>query len=355
MFFSCPLIKNIHTEHQLFPGFHNSWGIFEDQKNNLFDQKVFEKYDNASHQSKQAFRFTIPLLAHIFHLRSIHVYILQVVLGIVQFLFIGLIVYDLLKDKFIALMLMLSYCFIYCGYMSFTQFGGVFDGISIFFLLAAIYFRNHFFTVFFLLLAYFNDERSVLVGLILAAIIFINPPNFLKNKSFYYFFFSLIFYAIIRLLLGYYFGLHTPSGANTGFDLYVLSYNFNGMAFAGRVFLQLEIMMALDGFWIILILYLFQKKQKHTLLKNLILVFSALPLLLVCGMVYDTQRSLAYLFPAIILLLVYIDFEKINFKQLSIIILICCFIIPSHPMLGLRNSVGPANYLPYVLYDFFYN
>lgn len=262
LFFSCPLLKDIHYHKQLIAnGDSNCWHIFNLQKETPFNQNVYDSFHPSSHQSKLAFKFTMPLIAKIFHLTSVHVYLIQVILGIIQFLLLGLLVFNRFNDKTIAFLLMVSYCFIYCGYMSFTQFVGIFDGISIFFILFALYFKNNILSVLPLLIAYFNDERSILACIVIAVIFYFNPSKIIKNKSFLIIFTSIFLYTIIRFLLQYYLNLNTPSGENSGFNLKVFNYNFGGMANMGKGF-QLEFMLALEGFWIIYLIFIYQKYKE---------------------------------------------------------------------------------------------
>jgi hypothetical protein len=121
-----------------------------------------QNYEAGSHEANQAFRLTIPLIAHALHLNIAGLYLLHIVVGLVFLWFVMKIVYGILKDKILTFYFLTGFTAIYAGANFYINFLGHCDAFPFCFMVLAFYFRNPLLILFFTQLAYWCDERAII-------------------------------------------------------------------------------------------------------------------------------------------------------------------------------------------------
>ncbi len=277
LFFSTPSFKII-PEH---------WEPILIQSKDPFIQ---HNYPAHSHASKLAFRFIPALIIGFLHLKVLGVIIWQFLNGIFLFYVIGYVVEAKTRNKLTAFYSILLTALIFTGKVSFINFKDTFDSLILALLLLCFVFSNKLLIYIAILFISFTDER----GLICSGFLFLYYLFFFSekpNKTPYLITIitSWISYIIIRLSLSYFIGLTTSTG---GFDFKTMALNLN--------FAPLSIWQIFEGAWILIFLFL-----RFQILNNLKSFFSVLLqlsiVIFVSFMVFDTSRSLVYVFPLFVI------------------------------------------------------
>lgn len=125
--------------------------------------------DPASHESKRVFRLTMPLLAKLSPVgtprgRMLFLFALQYAAGILFFVLCFELFRELVQNPATAAVLTLGTAFLYPGQACFHDLFGVFDGIAVVFLLAAMWCRVPWLIFTCLLGAFWIDERAVIAA-----------------------------------------------------------------------------------------------------------------------------------------------------------------------------------------------
>lgn len=296
-----------------------------DRKNHLLNT-VSDKYEASSHMAKTEFRLTPPLLAKVFFIEtSAGIYFLQVIAGFLFFVLLHHLLYSLIPNYFIVFTGLLSFGFIYPGYSFIAEMEGFFDSFAFFFLLITLLDINLIFLATALFLAYFTDERSIFASFL---ILFYwqykshtqsNKNFYIPSKQAYIIMLTLFLYLITRWILINYFGFKNQfAGTNTLF--YTINY-------AGIALWQ-----AFEGFWLLVALavYILWKQKKIGI--ALVFILLNLVIFLVGLSVMDITRSIAYVFPSILVSIFILkdSFDLHKLKQVMLICLLFCFMYPAH-------------------------
>jgi hypothetical protein len=195
----------------------------------------------------------------------------------------------------------------------------------------------------FSLMAAWNDERAF-ISLLLVFIYHqhkvLNVYKFNFNKATLALFIVALIYLMSRLLLSNYANMHTPTGG-VGTEVF----------FSNIPNLGLGIWTSFEGYWILILLFLFilynqQKKILFSFYTLLILGFILLGL-----MIFDITRGQSYLFPLLFTIIPFIK-ESFTKNQLRNVVFICTvinFIFPAHFIVG----AGLNMYQP-VYFDLLY-
>tara|TARA_Y100001954_G_scaffold125297_1_gene134459 strand:- start:1207 stop:2364 length:1158 start_codon:yes stop_codon:yes gene_type:complete len=284
------------------------------------------------HQNKLAFRFSMPLIAHVFGLKLIHLIFLQNIMGVLLFLVSFKLCFSIIKDKIASSLFTLGLTFIYVGKTSFVDLVPYFDGAALFFLGLSMLFRSKSMIMLFTLAACFTDERALIAtSIVFVYWVFIENKRHISLSSFFTGEFSkmvligwLVYFAI-RGYLQFELGLMTES---EGLGLVYLKSNWPRLLFGWFA--------ALEFYWFIplmasVLLYSLRKWLKLTLF-----LIPPLVLLLISWMVADITRSIVMVYPILYVSLVVLN-ERANPKDWRYVMLalcIFCFFIPSYWVIG---------------------
>lgn len=315
LFFSYPSYELIHTE------FAEGWQAVLNQANKPFSNT---NYEPSSHQAKLAFRLTMPIIAHIFHLGITGILMFQGLIGILLFYFSTKLFERITEDKVSALLLTFSLAFIYAGRVSFTEIRGVFDGLSLFLLVFSMYFKNPTLIFLGIFLTSWTDER----GLIASAIVFLfwlyakeSYGKRIFNKQTIAIVVAWIAYFTSRYFVALTFNFSTNT-AGTGLKLFIEQTNN----------LPIGIWSALEGNWIFIFISLFILFKQKKYLFFFFYVWGILIMLLVAMSVFDITRSMAYLLPAMFLSIIIIkEIEtKTTLRQTILLAATLSFLYPAY-------------------------
>jgi hypothetical protein len=315
--FSYPNYNCVYND----PYIVKAWDAIMTQVDNPFQH---HEYFGESHQSKLAFRLSVPLIAHLLHLSVFGIICLQYIFGILLFYISSKVIKEITKDNFITFIITLSLAFIYSGKVSFLELRGAFDGFALFFLLLALYKKNVFLIASSVLITSLTDER----GLIACSFVFIYWYIHESNSTRKFFTKQTVsvviggaIYILTRLSLAHFFGLKTQSA---GIGLQVLASNLN--------LIPLGIWHGLEGFWIFLIIAIITLLFKKEKLVLFLFISATFCVILASCLVSDVTRSAAFLFPAIFVALkIMIDNDSILFtRKIALLTLFCCFIYPAY-------------------------
>ena len=309
------------------------------RKNHLFES-VSTKYDASTHMAKTEFRLTVPLLAKIFHINTkSEIYILQVLLGFLFFVLLYTVSYQIIPNKNIVFLFLMSFGFIYPGYSFVAEMEGFFDSFAFLFLLVAMLDINLIIIGIALLLAYFTDERSIFSSFL---IIFYwqhkkystqQKSFYLPTKQTYAIVISIAFYIAARCALVNYFGFVNQFKGVGSSLLYTI--NYMGIAF----------WQAFEGFWLLIIIavYLLFKQRKYAIAGIFITLNATIFFI---GMnVMDITRSIAYIFPSIIIAL-YIISTQLDVSKIKRYLMICLLFSFMYPSYNFIVGKPPHSYNP---------
>lgn len=296
-----------------------------DRKNHLLNT-VSHQFEASTHMAKTEFRLTPPILAKVFFINTpAGMYILQVITGFLFFVMLYSLIYSIIPNYTITFISILAFGFIYQGYSFISEMEGFFDSFAFIFLLIALLDVHLIILALTLFLAYYTDERSVFSSFLI--VFYWQYRNhtqnqkkfFLPSKQAYIMLITLLLYLVTRWILVNYFGfVNQFAGTNT------LIYTIN---YAGIAFWQ-----AFEGFWFLIVLAILALyNQKKYAVALIFLILNAL--IFSIGMsVMDITRSIAYVFPSIIISLYILKdyFEYHKLKQVMLICLLFCFMYPSY-------------------------
>lgn len=319
LFFSFPSYDRLHLE------FSHLWQAILDQIDNPFEQRY---YDPFSHEAKIKFRLTVPLIAKFLNLNIIGVLVFQAIIGLLLFFFSIKFFVRITQDNISAFLLSLTLSMIWAGKTSFIDIRGMFDGIAIFFLIVAMYYKFPVVIYISVLLASWTDER----GLVASSLVFLFWV-YTKDFKFKHFInqqsvsvvFAWISYFVIRVLLIKNYGFTTET---EGTGLSILREQINN--------LPIGLWSALEGMWVLIIFsIIIQYKQKKWLYTSL--YFLSICIILIVGIsVTDITRSMAYLFPAsFIALIILKEVEStLMLRKISLSAAFFSFLYPTYDTTG---------------------
>lgn len=252
-------------------------------------------YGAGSHESKLTFRLTVPLIAHFLNLGIRGMLVLQFIAGVLSLALGASLVYRMTKDRTTAFWAALLLAGTYAGTTAFVEIRGIFDGVAIFFLLAALWFKNPILIGLAVLLAAWTDER----GLAAASLVFIFhslSDNGLSWQGWRAWVKPETIAVVVggglylgsRFLLAELLGLTTSTG---GIGLHLLVDQFNQFPMGSWT--------ALEGGWLLvgvaLIAFIHHKGYWPAVLFTL----SICGIIAISLSVVDITRSMAYMIPAI--------------------------------------------------------
>ncbi len=291
--------------------------------------------------AKTEFRLTVPFFAKILNIKTKYgIYFLQVFAGLLFFYSLSRLLYGFTNDKSITFLIALAFGFIYPGYSFVSEMEGFFDSFAFLFLLIAMMDINIIFVMIALFLAFWTDERAIIAS---SLIVFWwqyqyhvkTGNNFLRPTTKAYAFMGLYgVYMFLRWYLVRHFGFINQFGG-IGLSALQGTINYLGIAF-WQVF---------EGFWIFVgfaAYYLYKTRQY---LPGVILVLLNFLLFSSSMLVSDITKSMAYLFPTIIIAFFIIKDvpEKKALKKLTVIVLFICFMYPSYNFIAGRSEPHPYN------------
>lgn len=318
LFFSFPSYERIYTE------FAEGWQAILKQAHNPFANY---NYEPNSHQAKLTFRLTMPIIANVLNLGVKGILLFQGLLGIFLFYFSTKLFERITEDKVSAFLLTFSLAFICAGRVSFTELRGVFDGLSLFFLVVSMYFKNPFLIFAGVFLSSWTDER----GLIASSIVYLfwmyskdSSGTKIFNKQTIAILVAWITYFISRYFVAVIFNLPT----HTVDVLHYFIEQTNN--------LPIGVWSALEGNWILILISLFILFKQKKYLFSVFYISTISILLFVAMSVNDITRSMAYLLPAMFLSLLVIkevETKKIV-RQIILLAVIISFIYPAYISAG---------------------
>jgi hypothetical protein len=299
----------------------SKWSAISEQIKDPFSPK---EYSDMSHNSKLAFRLTVPVIAHVLHVDRIGCFVIQAICFIILFYTLLSLAYSVTQDKITSLLILGGIAFMFVGNVLVSDLRAIFDVVAFCFMALTMLSRNFFFILGYALLAYFTDERALVAsGLIFIWFIIRDLPltsftlqDLMKLKSpAIAVVFSWLLYFLLRWSLGHYFGLKTSDGGTN-----MLSKQLNNILFGAWT--------GLEGFWVIVGLGCILLYLKRYYLLLLVISGAMLVVMYVAYSVIDITRSFAYIFPVIFIflqVLAKLENREAIRKYALITFLICLF------------------------------
>ncbi len=298
-----------------------------------------------SHLDKRWSRITVPVIAWIFHLNMIGVYLLQIVL-LPAFLFYGMkYLLSVTGDKTLAFCGGVS---LGCIYLSKTFIGDFihYDCFAFFFLLMAAYQKRPFWSVPFLILAAFVDERAVisfplfyLLRLIGECGVALTFNDILKKiNTIFPFVFSFLIYSVLRFYLKKHLQIH---------DEYAYSYMGWGRIDLNLKSIPLSLFATLEATLGLIIIPAVMSIVNRNFLFSFLYIIGVLASLAAAFWVADLSRSINYVFPSIFISLIFLHkTENIKiFRFVSVSVMLFCLFFPTHDF-ALAEVGGQSWILP---------
>jgi hypothetical protein len=266
-----------------------------------------------SHESKLAFRLTVPLLAHVFHLGETGLLIFFGLVGLLLLYLVLKVVFALTGSKRAALFVCLATACAWPGQAAFHELrGGYYDAVVLCLLVAACATSSSLLTAALVFLAAWTDERA----LIASSFVFLFQR---RGKSI-----AVVVAAVAYLGIRAYLTA-TQSGVDVG-----------GVGFAVLVqqlnVIPLAIWSGLSGAWILVALgaIAFVREKRYLAAAGFC---GALAVMIVASLaVVDTTRSMAYCLPAVFVALTVLNPKKI--ERLSAIAAAISLLVPSFYLEG---------------------
>ena len=323
MFFSFPCYERVNTEYQEY------WSSMNTKTEAPFIDK---EYDGDVHQSKLTFRLTVPVIAGFLHLRTWGIIILQGIFGILLFFYSAKLFRKITEDDVTALLLTLSLSFIWAGRCSYVELrGGIFDGVALFFLVFAMYYKNPLLIFSGVLLASFTDERGFIASsLVLLFWGFMGGFTFRKlfNLQTIAVGTAWIAYFALRYFLIHVLHFKTIVGTKLGvWCLVTQTSNLPGGVWT-----------ALEGNWIIILAALYALYQARKHFPALLLAGAIIVIMVVAMAVIDITRSMAYVFPALFIALLIIRHLKSesmeSIRKMALLSTTLSFLYPAYYING---------------------
>jgi len=319
--------------------------LLKRQINKPLDSELVKLYLPQTHESKRAFRLTIPVFARISNLNLISIVFIEVLLGIYSIYLMLTLLFSINQHAKSSFWFCLAFCF--TPLLKFAFFDELFfDGFVIFFVLSLLVSKKVILGFPLTILTCFTDERGYMC-IVFALFYFIVEQIILKNtknnKLIISVFLGLIFSVFLRLSLSHFYGLTIPIGDNNLVGISVINEHFTA--------LPLYINTCFESFWIAIpigIAYLFKNNMPFW---AIMYSFLTVLLLISISLVLDVTRSGLYGFPLILLgMMIFFHFsEKSNLTYLSKLFALLCFVQPSTlVIIGLIRWMSILHYTKYI-------
>ncbi len=285
------------------------------------------------HSDNIAFRFVPAVILNFLHIYTVIPGLIFQFFTLVLFYYLLVLVFNsFFNDRAKSFIFILPICFVVAGHVYGSDYRGVFDTLSLDFLLMVLLARKKMYVIVPLLLAYFSDERALIVSP--AIFLF----NMIDNNSFDDFrsilkgalfsssiclFVSWGVYFVIRYSLHNAFGLYTGTGAE---NLFFAQIN--------KLFNTFYI--GLEGFIIPFVLVVIALFRKRIYMFPTLLIMTFLLLLFISQSLVDRNRSMSYDILILILILILLDklFPKEEaFRIVALVILINLVYDDFYPLL----------------------
>ncbi|MBA4851482.1 hypothetical protein [Emticicia sp. BO119] len=282
---------------------------------------VSHQYESGSHEANRIFRLTIPLIAHYFHLNSLGLYLLQVILGVgFLYLLVNLLA-KIFDDKLLTFYLFFAFVNVYVGSCFFFNCFGHGDGYTFFFMLCALIIRQPMIMTLFCQLAFWCDERSVLmaIGLWLFHHCYYHLRKKDSIKALALVATNVLLYLVIRVYLSNTYHLASEDVEHFSLDRYIYFIKFTSLWYGKRSSVSVE------GFALVIMMVFIILYRDKQYLKILLALGSWLPMVAVSFLVGDTVRTLSFTFIFWLISLIIIK-ERINSVQLKALVIVIAFI-----------------------------
>lgn len=269
-----------------------------------------------THGSKITFRMLVPLLAKVTGVASMNqgrgivlLYIFQSLL-LLPFIWALWSIAKRHSNALLAGIFTFSCAGVYFVKAFFWDYDFWFDGYAFFFMMMGLWTRSKMGVGIFLSLACWTDERAVIAlpGIFLFHLLQehdfdlgkvswgINSKQWQAGSS------GVLLagggYALVRLAIGAYFNLSTPTGPEAGVDWGMIPYQLQHRS--------VGILLAFEGLWLLWPLTFYYAKrialEKGSMLIWVSIITALILQILVSYSVYDITRSLSYAFPLFIIM-----------------------------------------------------
>ncbi len=288
-------------------------------------------YPSELHAAKRCFRLTVPIIAHYLNFKVWGCILLQYVFGVVSIWINLKLIMRFTNDIIISVLLTISFVFIYVGFGAFYDLRGMFDTISIGFILLAMYLRSPLLVFILTLLSSFTDERGLIASNILWIFFSFRDDKsgefdiFKLNSCKIALILSWLVYFALRYYLIHKLDFYTATGGVT-FKLIVEQMNNMPLAFWS----------ALEGFWVLIVLFFTYSVRTKKYLFSLICLISLLISLTTAMMVGDLTRSAMYIYPFIFVALIYVSKHEptSDLRKVAYLVLVISFLFPGYYFFG---------------------
>ncbi len=323
--------------------------LSQDAQNFLKDKPHEDGF--VSHLDKRWSRITVPVIAWIFHLNMTYIYLLQVILQVAFLFFAMKFLLNVTGDK------ILTFCggvSLGCIYLSKTFIVDFihYDSFAFFFLMLAAYQKRPLLSIPFLILAAFVDERAVISFPLFYLLrlmtecgtAFTLKDIFKKINILIPFVISFTIYNILRFYLKKHLQIH---------DEYAYSYLGWGRIDLNLKSIPLALFATLEATIVLIcipaIVSIFNKKFLFAFL----FIGGVLASLAAAFWVADLSRSINYVFPAILISLVFLSkTENIKIVRLvTISVMMFCIFFPAHDFA--LSTVGGESWILPIFYKMY--
>lgn len=266
-----------------------------------------------SHESKLAYRLTVPMLAHVLHLGETGLLIVFGLSGFVLLYLILKVVFTLTGSKRAALFVCLATACAWPGQAAFHELrGGYYDALAICLLVAACVTSSSLLTGALVFLAAWTDERA----LIASSFVFLFQTRRGKTGT-------VIAVAAYLAIRAYLTATHSEVDVS-GVGVAILLQQLNVIPFA--------IWSGLSGVWILVAVGLVAFVREKRYLAAAGFCGALAVMIAVSLLVVDTTRSMAYCLPAVFVALTALDPKRI--EKLSAIAAAISLLVPSFYLEG---------------------
>jgi hypothetical protein len=343
LFVTFPRVSYFTGKDEQIPNF---WPYIAEQARDPLSTGLEIYQKPLDHTGKMAFRLTLPMAARVLHLGEYGLIALQMILGVLLLLAVGRIVEQLYRDRVTALAAVFAVSSIFAGKASFIELGGVGDGWAFACLVFAACFRSV--PIVFLagLAACFTDERGAVALPLIAVywairdagdgrkLAWFTPPALAAAAA-------LAGYLVLRLYLGYRYGLHTPVGNDFGVGFSNVVYNL------GRI--QWELPRALAGLWIPVVVALVLLWRARHLATLALIAIGSSAIIAAALTVGDFQRSLAYLLPLVLIAFAVAARRGLmmaDAREIAIASFLVSLLMPVNSYFAVYNRYADSNLFP---------
>lgn len=329
------------------------WPVLERQAADPLAMTGEQYKDQSSHDSKLAFRLTLPMIMKVLHIDWRGLLVIQFCLGILLLALVGKIAMDLFGDRIVALASVFGVASIYAGKAAFLQLGGMGDAFAYAALTVAVAIRSPAAIIAAIIAASFTDERAVIASPLVVLYWAMRNSDGLKPNWFNLQTISaasgILIAGIIRLVLMFGFGLHIPIGAGKDVGFSVLPLTLPT--------LQYELPHVMAGLWLWPLVACIILVRHRWWFSLLAMLGATAAVVGVAALVFDVDRSLAYSLPLLFVAMAIAAWAKIGLQDLrSIAILgfLVSFAFPVNNLLaGVSNRYSEGNLMPVELIRFY--